>query len=78
MGCSVAGGGIETQVRNEYNEPTGILAGHAYSINDVFELDKEANSDGSKPPKRDKHRLLRIRNPWGKCEWNGKWSDGSE
>ena len=78
MGCSVAGGGIETQVRNDYGEPTGILAGHAYSINDVFELEKDPTDEKGKPRKREHHRLLRIRNPWGKCEWNGIWSDDSE
>ena len=50
---------------------TGILAGHTYSILDVFEI--------SKPRRRKikKSRLLRIRNPWGRKKWNGKWSDDS-
>lgn len=26
---------------------------------------------------RKTHRLLRIKNPWSKFEWKGKWSDNS-
>jgi hypothetical protein len=42
----------------------GILEKHAYSIIDAAEIDNE--------------RLLKLRNPWGKTEWTGPWSDGSE
>lgn len=51
----------------------GILKGHAYSIIDVFELSAPESSNYHKS-----HRLLRIRNPWGNKEWNGKWSDKSD
>ncbi|ETI28385.1 hypothetical protein G647_00834 [Cladophialophora carrionii CBS 160.54] len=44
-------------------EREGISEGHAYSIMDA----KEVNGE----------RLLKLRNPWGKKEWTGKWSDGS-
>lgn len=44
-------------------ERTGIMSGHAYGLNDVFTVGD--------------NRLLRIRNPWGKTEWNGPWSDYS-
>jgi len=71
MGCSVAGGGTETKVVID-GVNCGILAGHAYAINDVVEI------AGKQGGKRDVFRLLRIRNPWGKGEWNGKWSDESE
>ena len=69
MGCSVAGGGTESKVIID-GVNCGILSGHAYAINDVFEVP-------GKVGKRSVHRILRIRNPWGRGEWNGKWSDES-
>ncbi|GIK06975.1 hypothetical protein Aspvir_002628 [Aspergillus viridinutans] len=42
----------------------GISENHSYSIMDAKEVDGR--------------RLLRLRNPWGKKEWTGAWSDGSE
>jgi calpain-15 len=44
---------------SEYNG--GIVPGHAYSIISA----KEAKG----------HKLMNIRNPWGKFEWDGDWSD---
>ncbi|OAL40239.1 hypothetical protein AYO20_00659 [Fonsecaea nubica] len=44
-------------------EREGIAEGHAYSIMDAREVEGQ--------------RLLKLRNPWGKKEWTGKWSDGS-
>ena len=72
MGCSVdsKGNTVEMEVIL-HNRHTGVLAGHAYSILDVFEIPKP------KGKKRKTSRLLRIRNPWGRKEWNGKWSDDS-
>ena len=73
MGCSVEskGNNMEQEVVLN-NRHTGILAGHAYSILDVFEIPKPRSNKN-----RNKSRLLRIRNPWGRKEWNGKWSDDS-
>ncbi|MCJ1402545.1 hypothetical protein MMC11_005765 [Xylographa trunciseda] len=48
------------------SQPTdrkGVVAMHAYSIMEARELNGE--------------RLVKIRNPWGKTEWQGAWSDGS-
>ena len=72
MGCSVEskGNSVEMEVVL-HNRHTGVLAGHAYSILDVFEIPKPRGK------RRKTSRLLRIRNPWGRKEWNGKWSDDS-
>lgn len=51
-------------------ERTGILSRHAYGLLDVFTL--ESLENGEEFP------LLRLRNPWGKTEWVGDWSDHSE
>ncbi|KAK3325840.1 calcium-dependent cysteine-type endopeptidase-like protein [Apodospora peruviana] len=42
----------------------GIMEGHAYSVMRAVEMDGE--------------RLLLLKNPWGKGEWTGPWSDGSK
>ena len=73
MGCSVDPNGkfIESEVVIDNNH-TGVLVGHAYSILDVFTIPKPQSKK-----KRKESRLLRIRNPWGRKEWTGKWSDES-
>ena len=70
MGCSIEGEGIESEVMYE-GRPTGLLAGHAYGLLDVMYVENPSAS-------KERHRLLRIRNPWGLKEWTGMWSDGSE
>lgn len=42
----------------------GIVTGHAYSVLQVYE------ADGL--------RLVELRNPWGRGEWEGDWSDSSK
>ncbi|KAG8742060.1 hypothetical protein FRC12_015450, partial [Ceratobasidium sp. 428] len=46
------------------NDVKGLFPGHAYSILNALEVNGK--------------RFLRIRNPWGKSEWTGPWSDGSK
>ena len=48
--------------RNKSN--LGVVFGHAYSVMDV------AVVDGNK--------LVQMRNPWGRTEWTGAWSDNSK
>jgi hypothetical protein len=71
MGCSRSGGNIESQVIIDGNK-TGILAGHAYGLMDVIEIDNPERPQGRKT-----HRLLRVRNPWGNTEYALEWSDSS-
>ncbi|KAJ6667320.1 hypothetical protein lerEdw1_017298 [Lerista edwardsae] len=46
----------------------GLVTGHAYSVTGVEETTF----------KREKIKLVRLRNPWGQVEWNGAWSDSSD
>ncbi|KAL5117351.1 hypothetical protein ACEQ8H_004796 [Pleosporales sp. CAS-2024a] len=52
------------QMGGVYGERRGIQEKHAYSIMEAREIDGQ--------------RLLKLRNPWGRTEWTGRWSDGSE
>jgi hypothetical protein len=51
------------QMGGIYGQRKGIQEKHAYSIMEAKEVDD--------------HRLLKLRNPWGRTEYNGPWSDGS-
>ncbi|XP_072031112.1 calpain-9-like isoform X3 [Amphiura filiformis] len=63
LGCSInAKPGV-----TEAKLPTGLIAGHAYTITDL----KRVTVKGQKV------NLIKIRNPWGQVEWNGAWSDDS-
>lgn len=53
---------------NEEQDKLGIVYGHAYSILDVEDI---VDSRGKAA------RVLQIRNPWGKFEWRGDFSDNS-
>jgi len=72
LGCS-ATGETEGMIRIN-NEETGLLSGHAYSLINYFELKKDGDDGDEEGPE---HRILRLRNPWGMCEWNGEWADDS-
>lgn len=52
----------------EEKTQAGIISGHAYSLISIHEFAHEGKQV----------RLLKLRNPWGKGEWTGDWSDKSE
>ena len=61
--CSIKSHSNEKEVELD----NGLIKGHAYSITKLLSLQDSSTT-----------LLVRIRNPWGKTEWNGAWSDGSE
>ncbi len=63
MGASCGGYGID---EDDYIK-MGLEPNHAYSILDVRTLELELELEPSR-------RLVRLRNPWGKYSWKGKWS----
>ena len=44
------------------------MAGHAYTLLSAARVKDRDNQE---------HRLVKLRNPWGSGEWNGRWSDKS-
>ncbi|KAK7090807.1 calpain-5-like [Littorina saxatilis] len=60
----------------EASTDVGLVKGHAYGITCV----KNVHLEGSGLFglfNRDKMPMIRLRNPWGQCEWKGAFSDGS-
>uniref|UniRef100_A0A7M4ELS5 Calpain 14 n=1 Tax=Crocodylus porosus TaxID=8502 RepID=A0A7M4ELS5_CROPO len=62
MGCQTHLGVRETKLLEN-----GLVAGHAYTVTGIR---KVTCSHGPE-------NLVRLRNPWGKIEWKGDWSDSS-
>ena len=72
LGCCIPAGpdeGFESACDN------GLLKGHAYSVTGLYDVELENSNDPSE--RGSTVRLIRIRNPWGEKEWNGRWSDDS-
>ena len=55
--------GLDTEVSR-----SGIVQGHAYAVLRCVEV-KDHHG---------RHRLIKLRNPWGHGEWNGAWCDDEE
>eukprot|EP00054_Salpingoeca_dolichothecata_P008770 m.49733 g.49733 ORF g.49733 m.49733 type:complete len:845 (+) comp17946_c0_seq3:46-2580(+) len=64
MCASVPGEDVFTHKGKSPAGGPGLVSGHAYSL-----IQAKSTSSG--------HKLLNLRNPWGRFEWNGDWSDSS-
>lgn len=53
----------------------GLVKGHAYSVTAVKKV--RLGHGLLAYFKNETIPLIRMRNPWGKTEWNGAWSDRS-
>lgn len=64
---------IEKEVKSEADKilKKGLGNNHAYSITALRSVEV------TKPTKKEKVPLLRIRNPWGQREWTGPWRDSA-
>ena len=59
-----AGTQSEEKMSQSTFKSIGLVPSHAYSIIKIFQIQKNLI-------------ILKIRNPWGKIEWKGDWSDES-
>uniref|UniRef100_A0A087Y3J5 Calpain 6 n=1 Tax=Poecilia formosa TaxID=48698 RepID=A0A087Y3J5_POEFO len=64
------GFGLESRTDN------GLVRGHAYSVTDVKRV--RLGHGLLAYFRNETIPLIRLRNPWGKTEWTGAWSDSSE
>lgn len=66
--CTAAASSTEDDCNADEMVSAGLVDNHAYSLIGA----KEITTESGKPI-----RLCLLRNPWGKKEWTGAWSDNS-
>ena len=66
------GGGGGEGLNGEDMGPQGLVSGHAYTVLDAKRFGKTKDSAGNPL------MLVQLRNPWGRGEWEGAWSDASD
>ncbi|XP_069624481.1 calpain-14 isoform X1 [Ranitomeya imitator] len=59
--------GCQTRSGPERVLDNGLVAGHAYTVTGIRPVTCKSGTEN----------LVRLRNPWGKIEWKGHWSDSS-
>ncbi|XP_015269231.1 PREDICTED: calpain-14-like [Gekko japonicus] len=59
--------GCQTHLGKTRVLENGLVAGHAYTMTGIRKV----------TCKHGPEYLVRLKNPWGKVEWKGDWSDGS-
>ncbi|XP_043399483.1 calpain-14 [Chelonia mydas] len=59
--------GCQTHLGTARVLENGLVAGHAYTITGIRKVTCKYGPEN----------LVRLRNPWGKTEWKGGWSDSS-
>ncbi|XP_077387028.1 calpain-5-like [Festucalex cinctus] len=60
----------------EARMPNGLVKGHAYAVTDVRRV--RLGHGLLAFFRSNKLEMIRLRNPWGRSEWTGPWSDSSE
>ncbi|XP_016897263.1 calpain-5 [Cynoglossus semilaevis] len=77
------GGIISCSIKGEPHEieakmANGLVKGHAYSVTAVKQVRLGEGHGLLAYFKNETIPMIRMRNPWGKIEWKGPWSDSSE